>query len=271
MDDHLLGWLRTLDEDRLARVLTHRPDALAAPWPRRLDTLAQRLSNGFAVMEALRVLPLPCLQLAEACLVLTRPTAERLAGFLGAPRAEVDRWLDHLYDHALACPSADGEIHLAEAVTRYWSAPLGLGEPLDHYLNSWTISGDTLRTLAQQPGPALPRRQAPHGRAGGRGAGRRRPHGRAAAPRPRRSRRAARRVRLARPRTRSRRRQVRHPPARPRSGRPTTACSTGRAGTSPRCPARWRSAGAAPATIRRSRRGRPRWPRSRSTPRRSTT
>ncbi|GAA4517834.1 helicase-associated domain-containing protein [Nonomuraea ferruginea] len=148
MDDHLLGWLRTLDEDRLARVLTHRPDALAAPWPRRLDTLAQRLSNGFAVMEALRVLPLPCLQLAEACLVLTRPTAERLAGFLGAPRAEVDRWLDHLYDHALACPSADGEIHLAEAVTRYWSAPLGLGEPLDHYLNSWTISGDTLRTLA---------------------------------------------------------------------------------------------------------------------------
>ncbi|MGI5270541.1 helicase-associated domain-containing protein [Nonomuraea sp. CA-218870] len=152
MDDHLLGWLRTLDEDRLARVLTHRPDALAAPWPRRLDTLAQRLSNGFAVMAALRALPLPCLQLAEACLVLNRPTAGRLTGFLAAPRAEVDRWLDHLYDHALACPTADGEIHLAEAVARYWSAPLGLGEPLDHYLNSWTTSGDTLRALARSLG-----------------------------------------------------------------------------------------------------------------------
>src|SRR5690606_9027169 len=148
MDDHLLGWLRTLDEDRLARVLTHRPDALAAPWPRRLDTLAQRLTNGFAVMEALRRLPLPCLQLAEACLVLTRPTAERLSEVLAAPRAEVERWLDHLYDHALPCPSGEGGARLAGAVRHYWSTPLGLGEPLDHYLSSWTISGDALRALA---------------------------------------------------------------------------------------------------------------------------
>lgn len=152
MDDHLLGWLRTLDEDRLARVLTHRPDALAAPWPRRLDTLAQRLTNGFAVMAALRTLPLPCLQLAEACLVLTRPTADRLAEFLGAPRADVDRWLGHLYDHALACPADDGEIRLAEAVARNWSEPLGLGEPLGHYLDSWTISRDALRALSQNLG-----------------------------------------------------------------------------------------------------------------------
>ncbi|NUR90098.1 MAG: helicase-associated domain-containing protein, partial [Nonomuraea sp.] len=43
------------------------------------------------------------------------------------------------------------------AVSRWWAAPLGLGEPLDHYLNSWTISNDTLRALARNLG--LP----PHG------------------------------------------------------------------------------------------------------------
>ncbi|WP_327103110.1 helicase-associated domain-containing protein [Nonomuraea glycinis] len=152
MDDHLLGWLRTLDEDRLCRILANRPDAIAAPWPRRLDTLAQRLSNGVAALEALRRLPLPCLQLAEACLVTHEATADKLAGFLGAPVEELRPWLDHLYDHALAWPAGDGLIHLAEAVSRWWTAPLGLGEPLDHYLNSWTISGDTLRALARSLG-----------------------------------------------------------------------------------------------------------------------
>ncbi|MDR8414309.1 helicase-associated domain-containing protein [Nonomuraea sp. 3-1Str] len=152
MDDHLLGWLRTLDEDRLGRILSNRPDAIAAPWPRRLDTLAQRLSNGFAVMEALRGLPLPCLELAQASLVVRHATPERVAEFLGVPLGELTPWLDRLQDHALAWPDAEGAIHLAEAVARWWPTPLGLGEPLDHYLNSWTISLDTLRALARRLG-----------------------------------------------------------------------------------------------------------------------
>ncbi|PZG17254.1 helicase-associated domain-containing protein [Nonomuraea aridisoli] len=152
MEDHLLGWLRTLDEDRLGRILANRPDAIAAPWPRRLDTLAQRLSNGFAVMEALRGLPLPCLQLAETALAMTRPTPQSLAAFLDAPVDDVTPWLDHLYDHALAWPGDGGVIHLAEGVTRWWAAPLSLGEPLDHYLNSWSISNDALQALARNLG-----------------------------------------------------------------------------------------------------------------------
>ncbi|MEU6793151.1 helicase-associated domain-containing protein [Nonomuraea wenchangensis] len=152
MEDHLLGWLRTLDEDRLARILANRPDAIAPPWPRRLDTLAQRLGDGFAVMQTLQRLPLPCLQLAEAALALPLPTADRLAAFVDAPPAEVDPWLGHLYDHALAWPGEGGVIRLAESVTRWWAAPLGLGEPLDHYLNSWTISNDALRALARNLG-----------------------------------------------------------------------------------------------------------------------
>ncbi|MEV5500006.1 helicase-associated domain-containing protein [Nonomuraea fuscirosea] len=152
MEDHLLGWLRQLDEDRLGRILANRPDAIAAPWPRRLDTLAQRLGNGFAVMETLRGLPLPCLQLAEAALAMTRPTLETLARFVDARPEDVAPWLEHLYDHALAWPGDDGVIHLAEGVTRYWSAPLSLGEPLDHYLNSWSISNDALHALARALG-----------------------------------------------------------------------------------------------------------------------
>jgi hypothetical protein len=154
MDDHLLGWLRTLDEDRLGRVLANRPDAIAAPWPRRLGTLAQRLGNGFAAMEALRALPLPCLQLAEACLVVGEPTPGRLAGFLGVPEKQTLDWLDHLYDHALAWPDERGVIHLSEAAARWWAAPLGLGERLEHYLNAWTISNDALRALARKLGVA---------------------------------------------------------------------------------------------------------------------
>ncbi|WP_113703534.1 helicase-associated domain-containing protein [Nonomuraea lactucae] len=157
MDDHLLGWLRTLDEDRLGRILANRLDAIAAPWPRRLDTLAQRLGNGFAVMEALRRLPLPCLELAQACLVVPHATPERMAEFLGVPLDETTPWLDRLYDHALAWPDGDGVIQLAEAVSRWWAAPLNLGEPLGHYLNSWTVSNDTLRALAR--GLGVP----PHG------------------------------------------------------------------------------------------------------------
>ncbi|MFI6496990.1 helicase-associated domain-containing protein [Nonomuraea typhae] len=152
MDDHLLGWLRTLDEHRLGRVLVNRPDAIAPPWPRRLDVLAQRLGNGFAVMAAMRGLPLPCLELAQACLVIHTPAPAKVSAFLGVPEQEIAPHLDCLYDHALAWPGDDGVIHLSEAVSRWWAAPLGLGEPLEHYLNSWTISNDALRAMARTLG-----------------------------------------------------------------------------------------------------------------------
>lgn len=69
MDAHIVGWLTSLDEDRLARVLANRPDAIAPPWPRRMDALAHRLTDTFAVMEVMRGLPLPTLELLQACLV----------------------------------------------------------------------------------------------------------------------------------------------------------------------------------------------------------
>ncbi len=153
MDDHLTGWLTTLDEDRLARVLANRPDAIAAPWPRRLDALAQRLANNFAVMEVMRGLPLPFLEILQACLVIGgRPTEDELARFLGVSTSEVIPWLDGLYDHALAWPSPDGRINLPTAVARWWTAPCGLGEPLTAYLDSWMVDVEGLRRICRNLG-----------------------------------------------------------------------------------------------------------------------
>ncbi|WP_066365683.1 helicase-associated domain-containing protein [Herbidospora mongoliensis] len=162
MDDHLIAWLTNLDEDRLARVLANRPDAIAPPWPRRIDALAQRLGNTFAVMEVMRGLPLPPLELLQACLVIGgRPTEDELARFLGVSTSEVIPWLDRLYDCALAWPASDGRIHLAEAVARWWTAPCGLGEPLHGYLESWALNAEGLRRMCRTLGiaPAGGKRQ----------------------------------------------------------------------------------------------------------------
>ncbi|WP_203982538.1 helicase-associated domain-containing protein [Sphaerisporangium rufum] len=155
MDDHLLDWLTTLDEDRLARVLATRPDAIAAPWPRRLDTLARRLGDDFAVMEVMRGLPLPSLEILQARLVLgDRATADGLARFLGVTPAGLLPWLDGLQDHALAWPGRDGHLRVAGAVSRWWTAPCGLGEPLGAYLDSWTMNTEGLRRMCRTLGLA---------------------------------------------------------------------------------------------------------------------
>lgn len=150
MDDHLVGWLTTLDEDSLTRVLANRPDAIAAPWPRRLDDLAQRLTDDLAVMEVMRGLPLPSLELLQACLAVGgRPTRDELARFLGVHTREVLPWLDHLYDHALAWPGPGGRINLAGAVARWCTTPCGLGRPLRAYLDSWQLGQAELRRICR--------------------------------------------------------------------------------------------------------------------------
>ncbi|MFC0861172.1 helicase-associated domain-containing protein [Sphaerimonospora cavernae] len=150
MDDQLVGWLSALDEDRLARVLANRQDAIAAPWPRRLDALAVRLTDDLAVMEVMRGLPLPPLELLQACLVVgDRPGEDDLARFLGVRTSEVIPWLDHLYDHAVAWPGPDGRINLTPAVARWWTTPCGVGEPLGAYLDSWRLSPDGLRRICR--------------------------------------------------------------------------------------------------------------------------
>ncbi|MFC7643739.1 hypothetical protein ACFQX6_25415 [Streptosporangium lutulentum] len=79
---------------------------------------------------------------------------------MGVPEAEVTPWLDQLFDHALAWPDDEGRIRVVGGVARWWTAPCGLGEPLTHYLNSWTVSADALRGLARTLGlPNGPKRR----------------------------------------------------------------------------------------------------------------
>ena len=130
MPHDLLGWLTALGEDRLARILVNRPDAMAPPWPSDLGALAARLIDDVAVLEVIRDLPLPALELIQARLALDGPAGEaRLAAFTGVRTREVRRWLHHLYDRAIAWPGPDGRIVLAPAVARWCPAPLGLGRP----------------------------------------------------------------------------------------------------------------------------------------------
>nr|BFE88376.1 hypothetical protein GCM10020093_109770 [Planobispora longispora] len=105
------------------------------------------------MLEVLRALPLPALEVAEAALALgDRVGVEDLAGFLDVSEDEVTPWLDLLSEHALAWPDGDGRIRFTGALGRWWTAPCGLGEPLTHYLNSWTTSVDSLRALARSLG-----------------------------------------------------------------------------------------------------------------------
>ncbi|MFO7401352.1 MAG: hypothetical protein C0P63_018520, partial [Actinomycetales bacterium] len=130
MPHDLLGWLTALGEDRLARILVNRPDAMAPPRPRDLGALAARLIDDVAVLEVIRDLPLPALELIQARLALDGPAGEaRLAAFTGVRTGEVRRWLHHLYDRAIAWPGPGGRIVLAPAVARWCPAPLGLGRP----------------------------------------------------------------------------------------------------------------------------------------------
>ncbi|MQS15638.1 hypothetical protein F7Q99_26050 [Streptomyces kaniharaensis] len=142
----LTAWLCTLGAEQLHRVLTARPDAGAAPEPRAMGELADRLQRPGSVALALRRVPLPCLQVGEALAALGE-TASRgeLAALLGVVDAELGEALAVLADHALIWPGADGVLHQASALRQAWRAPLGLEPPLVKLLDGQT--SDTLRGM----------------------------------------------------------------------------------------------------------------------------
>ncbi|MFD7446765.1 hypothetical protein ACFV9O_37150, partial [Streptomyces sp. NPDC059909] len=149
----LMRWLRTLDTDRLRRVLDARPDSTRAPEPRTLGELADRLQRPGSVVQALTRLPLPCLQVAEALAALPAPVARtELDRLLDADAGELEPVLHALADHALVWPGPTGEPHLAPALRRGWEAPLGLGPGLDELLPA--RSSEELRRIVRALGLA---------------------------------------------------------------------------------------------------------------------
>ncbi len=69
----LTSWLAALDEARLARVLSRRPDATAGSIPRNLSELAQRLCHPDSVAAVLDAAPTPLRQVSEALVALGTP------------------------------------------------------------------------------------------------------------------------------------------------------------------------------------------------------
>ncbi|GGR42367.1 helicase-associated domain-containing protein [Streptomyces roseolus] len=145
----LTAWLASLDGARLARVIAARKDAVAAPEPRSMEEVAERLQRPGSVALALPQLPLPCLQVAETLAALGTLSRDALARTLGAtaPAAarELDVVLESLADHALVWPDGDGHLHMAAPLRHAWDAPLGLDAPLEKLLEG--VTSEELRGM----------------------------------------------------------------------------------------------------------------------------
>lgn len=133
--DGLLRRLAGLDRHQLAKLLANRPDALAPPWPRRLEGLAARLSSHLSLAEASMTLTTPQAQVLRAvqlCQVLgpePTPPAD-VARWLGTGTAEVESIVDELADFAFAWIT-DGGIELPEPLQSDSYSIYGLGRPVD--------------------------------------------------------------------------------------------------------------------------------------------
>ncbi|WP_331741105.1 helicase C-terminal domain-containing protein [Kitasatospora sp. NBC_00085] len=134
----LAAWLHGVGGPRLERVLAVRPDAAAAPEPRSVGELADRLQRPASVTLALPGLTLPDLQVAEAVAALTPTPLAVLAGILDATDGERARSLaavlEALADRALVWPGGDGLLHMAGPLRRAWDSPLELDAPLERLL-----------------------------------------------------------------------------------------------------------------------------------------
>ncbi|MFJ8476927.1 helicase C-terminal domain-containing protein [Kitasatospora sp. NPDC094011] len=147
----------------MERVLAARPDAVAAPEPRSVGELADRLQRQASVALALPRLTLPCLQVAEAVAALAPASRDEVAGLLNATQGECARGLatalEALADRALVWPGGDGQLQMAAALRGAWSSPLGLDAPLARLLAG--SSADELARMAAKLGvkPAANRKK----------------------------------------------------------------------------------------------------------------
>jgi hypothetical protein len=136
--DGLLSRLAGLDRKGLATVLTHRPDVLEEPWPRRLDVVAARLASAASVNGALLGLTTPhaqvlrALQLCHALGSRPAPVAE-VARLLGAEPAVVESFVDDLEERVLAWREPGG-VTLPELLHTTNFHPDGLGQPAANLL-----------------------------------------------------------------------------------------------------------------------------------------
>jgi hypothetical protein len=136
--DELLRRLAALDREELARLLTHRPDVLEEPWPRRLDVVAARLASAESVNDAVLGLSLPQVQVLSAvqlCYALgQRPTpVGEIARLLGTTGETVESFVDDLAERALLWHDSDG-VRLPKLLQKSNFSDEGLGQPVGELL-----------------------------------------------------------------------------------------------------------------------------------------
>lgn len=135
--------LASLDVDALSALLSVRPDAAAAPEPRTLGELAQRLDSDRSVHRAVGGLPLPALELAEVLQALgdgcTRTDLDDLLGVgVHVDREQLDGLLHELSTLALVWRQRE-LLRIPAALARFTDHPLGLGEPAQQLLAALTV------------------------------------------------------------------------------------------------------------------------------------
>lgn len=164
-DEALLEWLRTLDEQALTRILTRRPDALARPWPRRVDDVARRLGGTPSMWLALRQATTPDFELLGAIRVGATlsggesVTTTRLAELVDGTVEQVETVLRDLRELALAWTDDDGRVRVADALSdEFGYEGYGFGPPLRN--TAWRATVDQLKPINAALGlPATGRKQ----------------------------------------------------------------------------------------------------------------
>ncbi len=149
--------LRELDAEALTALVTARPDTVAAPEPRSLDELAQRLSSSNSVRRALQQLPVPAIQLLEVLQALGDGCRrDQLERFLDVEPETLDGLLATLSRLALAWPERD-TVRITAALAHFTADPLALGSPAEALLTPLTV--EQLRTIsAEYRVPGQPRK-----------------------------------------------------------------------------------------------------------------
>lgn len=147
--------LGSLGEAELAVLLERRADVLAGVAPRGLAELAERLWHPHSLATALRELPLPYLQLAEAAQALGAGcTRTALAGLLDgtgpAHRAAVDRVADDLVSCAVLAADGPERLVVPDSMAQIFPSPLRLDPPMAVLLGDRSV--DAMRRIGSALG-----------------------------------------------------------------------------------------------------------------------
>ena len=144
------GYLSSLDEEALARILAARPDARVEPAPQGVTQLAQRLSGTESIGLALQTLSHDSVVVGEAIAVLgDAASVAAVARLLGASEKAVDDEVAVLCGAGLAW-RADGRLCLPAPLGDHWAHGLGGGRPVTNVATA--VPAADVRTAASALG-----------------------------------------------------------------------------------------------------------------------